>query len=404
MSGNKFFLILILGILTALSPFSIDMYLPAFPQIAADFKISVAQVALSLSSYFVGLAIGQVFYGPLLDRFGRKRPLYVGLIIYVLAAFGCLVSRSSEMLILFRFVQALGGCAASVAAMAMVRDFFPVQESSKVFSLLMLILGSSPLFAPTVGGFIATVWGWQAIFIMLALIGLLILAAVFLFLPEGHQPDPTISLQIKPILRTFKNILKEPQFFTYAISGTFAFAGLFAYVAGSPILFLDVFHVSAQVYGAIFAFLSLGFIGASQINILLVRKYQAENIFRGALIAQAAIGLVFMIGTALHWYGLVETVICLGLYLACVGFANPNATALALAPFSRNAGSASALMGFLQIGIGAAVSMIVGLLNSDESFPVIATLGVSAMIGVLALWMGQRRITQTVEVTGSTLG
>jgi MFS transporter, DHA1 family, multidrug resistance protein len=196
---QQFFLILMLGALNTVTPFSIDMYLPGFPEIAKDLHTSIGNVALSVSTYFLGFALGQLLYGPLLDRFGRKRPLYAGLVLYVLATLGCISFPSIEGLWIFRFLQALTGCVASVAAMAMVRDFFPVQQSAKIISLLVLILGASPLLAPTVGSFIVDGWGWHWVFVALALMVVVMLAITIFFLPEGHAPDTSISLKPAPI-------------------------------------------------------------------------------------------------------------------------------------------------------------------------------------------------------------
>src|SRR5688572_13025276 len=205
---NNTLIILILGLLATVSPFSIDMYLPAFSQIASDFGTTPARISFSVTSYFIGLAIGQMIYGPLLDRFGRKRPLYVGLTIFIITSIGCMQAQSTEALVVLRFVQALGGCVAWVAALAMVRDFFPVEQSARVFSLLILVIGLSPLLAPTIGGFIATGLGWRWVFSVLAVIALLILLVTIFFLPEGHKPDKSVSLKAKPMLLTFFSIIK----------------------------------------------------------------------------------------------------------------------------------------------------------------------------------------------------
>lgn len=388
--------ILILGVLTTVSPFAIDMYLASFPQMAAALNTTVAKIALSLSSYFVGLAVGQVAYGPLLDRFGRKRPLYAGLALFVLGCIGCMCARNIEMLIVFRFFQALGGCAAGVAAMAMVRDFFPVSESARVISLLMLILGVSPLAAPTVGSFIAVHFGWQWVFVLLATIVVLISAAVFLWLPEGHQPDKTISLHPKPIVLTFIAILKEPHFYTYAVSGAFSFAGLLVYVAGSPIIFMTNFHVSAQIYGGIFAMLAAGFIGGSQVNLWLTKKFQSSRIYLTAVCVQTSVVLVFLLGAINNWWGLYSTIGMLFLYLSSTGLTYPNAAALALAPFGRNAGSAAALLGFLQIGVASMASAGVGFFEAG-AVPPIAIMAGTAVTGIIILLAGRRTIKPAGE-------
>ncbi len=395
---GRLFIILILGSLMTVSPFSIDMYLSAFPQVAKDLATTPARISFSLASYFIGLAIGQVFYGPLLDRFGRKKPLYAGLMIYILASIGCIMSGAIEVLIAFRFIQALGGGVAFVATLAMVRDFFPVEESAKIISLLMLILGLSPLLAPTIGGFVATWFGWHAVFILLAAIVLIILLIVFLFLPEGHQPDPSISLKIKPIIAGFFSILRNQQFNIYALSGAFSFAGLFVYVAGSPVIFMDVFHVRPQAYGGIFALLSVGFIGGNQLNIFILRKYKSEQIFRFALMCQLITSIIFLVGSFNNWYGLTGMIVMFFISLSCLGLTYPNASALALVPFKRNVGSASALIGFLQIGIASLASTCVGIFNSNDIPPIIAVLTCTSLIASLLFFLGQKRMNAKISI------
>lgn len=395
---SNFFIILILGALSTVTPFAIDMYLPAFGQIATDLQTTAPKIAFSLSSYLVGMAIGQIFYGPLLDRFGRKPPLYFGLLLFVAASIGCVASGSIESLIAFRFLQALGGCAAQVAAVTMVRDFFPAEERTKVFSLLVLILGAAPLLAPTVGSFVAASLGWQAVFIVLALMIMLLLAVVFFFLPEGHEPDVSVSLKLKPLLANFAAIFKEPQFYTYALAGAFAFAGLLVYVASAPVIFMDVFGVGAKTFGGIFAFLSIGIIGGSQVNLLLTRWFSSERIFQVALLCQCVVSVVFLAGTLTGLFGLVATTILFFAFLLCLGILSPNATALALAPFGKNAGSASALLGFLQIGTGALASAGVGLFDAGSSLPAISILAATALVALLILIAGKRTITRGKEI------
>ena len=298
-------IILILGALSTLSPFSIDMYLPAFPQIARDLGTTPAQISLSVSGYFIGLALGQLFYGPLLDRFGRKPPLYAGLSLFVAASLGCIAVRSPGLFIAFRLLQALGGCVAQVGAIAMVRDFFPARESAKILSLLILVLSVSPLFAPTIGGLVATTIGWPWIFVILAAFALFLIIIIGLLLPEGHQPDTEISLRPRAILKGFVAIIRHPQFYTYAFGGAFAFAGLFVYVTGSPIIFINSFHVDPRGYGLIFAALAMSFIGGSQLNIWLTRRHADRKVFRLAVICQNIVMLIILGGTLgrLVWPG-----------------------------------------------------------------------------------------------------
>ena len=396
-------LILILGSLTALGPFSIDMYLPGFNAIAIDLHTTANKVSLSLSSYFIGISAGQLLYGPLLDRFGRKTPLYIGLAVYILASVGCAVATDINIFIALRFIQAVGSCAAAVASMAMVRDLFPVKDSPKVFSLLMLVVGLSPMLAPTIGGYVIKGFGWHSIFIILAVMGLAVLLASRFGLPQTHKPDPSISLKPKPILQGFATVLKNPQFYTYALSGAVAFSGLFTYVAGSPLLFMDIFKVSGEIYGWIFAFMSVSFIGTSQLNSVLLKKYKSEQLVFAGLALQSIISLSFLIAAMNHWLNLYGTIAMLFLYLGCLGLTNPNTAGLSLAPFSNNAGSASALLGALQLGLGALASMAVGMLVKDSMVPMVAIMAGSTLIALAILLVGRRNITSLTDNEGDAI-
>lgn len=396
---SKFVLILILGLLTALSPFSIDMYLPAFQAIANDFQSTVAQVSLSLSSYFIGLSFGQLFYGPLLDRYGRKNPLYAGLGIYIFASLFCLFCRSTEALVAWRFVQALGGCAAGVASMAMVRDLFSVKESAKIYSLLILILGVSPLLAPTVGGFLSEAFGWHSVFIVLSVIAAALIVTIRFQLPESHKPDLNVSLKPGPIFKNFLEILKNSQFYTYVFSGAIAFSGLFVYLAGSTVIFLEHYKVSSQVYGWIFAGIAAGLIGSSQFNALLLKKYSSEQLVKVALMANVLIGFVFVTGVYFQWFNLIGICCMFFLFMCCFGLINPNSGALSLAPFSKNAGRASALMGFIQMGVGAAVSSLIGILGITEILTIVGIMVTSSTVALIILWVGRSHIHRQIHAT-----
>jgi MFS transporter, DHA1 family, multidrug resistance protein len=382
--------VLILGSLTALAPFSIDMYLPGFGEIARSLGTSVATVALSLSSFFIGISLGQLLYGPLLDRYGRKKPLYAGLVLYLVATFVCMQAKDINTLIILRFIQAVGSCAATVAAMAMVRDLFGAKESARVFSLLLLVLGASPMIAPTAGGYIVAVWGWRVIFLVLLILGALITLMTVFFLPESYPADKTFSLKPLPIVRNFLSVLREPQFVVYMLVYALAFAGLFAYVSGSPLVFMDVFHVDKKTYGWIFAGLSVAFIGLSQFNSLLLRRYSSQQIIRVALAGQVVVSIVFLIGNIMEWYGLGYTIVMLFIFLACVGFTNPNAAALSLAPFSKNAGSASALLGATQMGVGALASVGVSVWSNGTATPMVAIIAVTSVLALGVLVVGVR--------------
>ncbi|OXA70329.1 Bcr/CflA family drug resistance efflux transporter [Flavobacterium aquidurense] len=392
-------LILILGSLTALGPFSIDMYLPGFSGIAKDLHTTVAKVSMSLSSYFIGISAGQLLYGPLLDRFGRKKPLFIGLLVYILASLGCVYVTDIDSFILLRFVQAIGSCAATVASVAMVRDLFPVKDIPKVFSLLMLVLGLSPMLAPTIGGYVTEDYGWHTVFFILMCMGIAILIAAMVGLPNSYKPDTSISLKPKPIVANFLKVLKEPQFFTYAFTGSIAFSGLFTYVAASPIIFMDIYHVDAKTYGWIFAFMSVSFIGSSQLNSVLLKKFSSEQMIFGALITQSVVAVVFLILSVNNLLGLYETIAMLFLFLGCLGISNPNTAGLTMAPFAKNAGSASALMGAIQLGLGALASFAVGIFVKDSVAPMVLIMTTTTIIAFIVLNIGKRFIKEKVEVS-----
>src|SRR5580698_11091510 len=232
MTKRKYFTyVLVLGLLTAIGPFSIDMYLPGFEDIAASLGTTAAMVALSLSSFFVGISLGQLLYGPLMDRYGRKKPLYAGLGLYIAATVVCMVTKDIHTLIVLRFIQAVGACGAQVAAMAMVRDLFGAEDSAKVFSLLLLVLGASPMIAPTAGGYIVSVWSWRIVFLVLLIMAVSITVLTIVVLPESYPADKNFSLKPLPILRNFLSVLRDPQFVVSMLVSALPIAGLFTHVS-----------------------------------------------------------------------------------------------------------------------------------------------------------------------------
>jgi DHA1 family bicyclomycin/chloramphenicol resistance-like MFS transporter len=390
---KKYFnLILILGLLTAVGPFSIDMYLPAFHAIAKNLNTDISQVMLSLSSFFIGISFGQLLYGPLLERFGRKNPLYVGLIIYLFASIGCALTQSVNSLIALRFLQALGSCAGMVTSRAIFRDFFAVKVNAKIFSSLMLVVAVSPMIAPTLGGYITAALGWRYVFAMLVLVDIVIIACVYFLLPESKEPDPNHSLRPKAIVRNFAIILVHPQFYIYALTGAVVASGMYAYISGSPQVFIELFGVNEKQYGWIFAFIAIGIIGAAQVNNLALRKHSSENIVQIALLFQSVFGII-LVGLAIMEFNfLFLTIFLIFLFLCCQGFVFPNASALTLAAFGHNAGNASALMGAIQLGIGATASAMVSILQNHTALPMT---GVMAFCSITAfsIFMFGRKIT-----------
>ena len=229
--------------------------------------------------------------------------------------------------------------------------------------------------------------------------GILILLAAQIGLPNTFKPDTSISLKPKPIITNFISIVKEPQFYTYAFTGAIAFSGLFTYVAASPILFMDIFKVDGKTYGWIFAFMSLSFIGASQLNSFLLRKFTSEQMIYGALISQSFISISFLILAMNDLLGLYGTIAMLFLFLACLGISNPNTAGLTLAPFSRNAGSASALMGAIQLGLGALASFAVGVFVKNSMLPMVMIMAITTILALIILIFGKRNIKKTITTS-----
>jgi DHA1 family bicyclomycin/chloramphenicol resistance-like MFS transporter len=397
-STNKpFKVILIMGLLTAIGPLSIDMYLPAFPAIAKSLHTQVANVTLSLSSFFIGISFGQLLYGPLLERYGRKQPLYAGLFIYFLASVGCAFAQSVNMLIILRLFQAIGGCVGMVAARAMVRDLFDVKENAKVFSLLMLVVSVSPIIAPTLGGYITALLGWRYVFAMLIFIMLIILSGAYFYLPESKQPDPGYSLKPRLIVKNYASVMVNPHFITYALTGAISYSGLYAYIGSAPHVFMEIFKVSEAQFGWIFAIIAAGLIGASQVNNLVLKYYSSEQIIKAATLCQSIIGICFVALTMLGFSNLLLTVVCVFFFLVCQGFIFPNATALALAPLAKNAGNASALIGAIQMTIGACASAIVGLLQNNTALPMSGVMTFCAITAFTVFHLGSKIIIRNIS-------
>jgi len=389
MSRKKYtFIILILGSLATVSPFSIDMYLPGFPRIASDLATAIDKVQLSLTSYLIGICIGQILYGPLLDRFGRKNPLYAGLILYVIASFGCALTSSVDELIAMRFLQAMGGCVGLVASQALVSDLFPSEKRAEVFSLITLVIAVSPMIAPTIGGYVTASIAWQWIFIILAAIVSLIIGAIYLFLPQGKAPDVSVSLKPDAVLKGFYTVVKQPQFLIYTLAGGLATAAPFAYISGSSDVFMNLYKVDEQQYGWIFAFLAFAMIGSTQLNHILLKRFNSEQIIKVTLLYQSAVGLILILGVYNNWFGLFSLIGMMFIFLTGQGLTGPNASALSLAPFRKHTGSASALMGSWRMGAGAIISALVSFLHNHTAMPMVGMMAFCSVGGLTILSMG----------------
>lgn len=387
--------ILLLGAIVALAPLSIDLYLPALPTIQQTLGADAAQAQLTLSTYFLGLALGQLIYGPVSDRIGRRKPLYFGLALYALAALGCTFATQIESLIALRFLQALGGCAGMVIVRAVVRDLYPEQEMARVLSMLLLVMGIAPILAPVIGSWIFVAFGWQAVFGVLAVYGLSCLVMAAKYLPETLA-RPGEALQFKRVLKGYARMLGHRRFMGYALSGGIAQASMFAYIAVSSFVFIDIYGLSPTQYGLLFGANAFGLILGSQVNNWMLMRYRSERVLRGALLAYSFFGLVLGILVTTDIGGLPGVLIPLWCCIASLGFTFPNSTAAALAPFGDRAGMAAALLGTLQYGLAAIVSGVVAHLHDGTAQPMaltIAACGVGSVI-VLRVLTGKLVITQ----------
>ena len=375
-----FRIIITLGFLIGLNPFSIDMYLPGFSSIAASLNTDVATVGLSLASFFEGICLGQLFYGPILDRFGRKKPLLIGLSIYLLASVGCAFVTSIEQLILLRFVQALGGCAGMVASRAMVRDIFPPQDNARVFSMLILVMGVAPIIAPSIGGAVVTFFDWHAIFIVLALITGAVMAAVMIFLPESKGPDPLVSLNPVAVVKGYFYVMLNRRFLLYTLALAFGSAALFGYITSSPFLFMEVYGLGEFQYSLAFSFCAFCLITGSQVNRALLNRMSEERaalLTGGILVAVTLILLSLMLLSQVH---LAVVLACIAIFMFSLGIFNPNTSALAMTSVSHNIGMASAMTGFVQMGLSAVIAGIVSVFANGTTIPMTATMFGCAVI------------------------
>jgi DHA1 family bicyclomycin/chloramphenicol resistance-like MFS transporter len=390
---------ILLGSLTAFDPLSIDMYLPAFPNIGRDLSASSAQVELSLSSFFIGLAMGQLIYGPLSDRYGRKKPLLVGMSVYFVSCFACAYSHSIHMLIFFRVLQALGGCSGMVIARAIVRDVFEKQRAAQIFSLLMLVMGVAPVLGPLVGGYVVKYFGWRAIFEVLGTLSLISSICSLLFLPETH-PASRERPSIVSSLRASVVILRDKEFLGYALTGGTVMAGMFSYIAGSPFVFINLFGVRQERFGWIFGLNAAGITVASQINRALLKRFHLESILRIVVCFTCVFAIGLFAASRLS-HSMIAYLIPLFLFITTIGFTVPNTNAGALAHQGQRAGTASSLVGSMQWSIACLASFLVSVLHNGTSAPMTEMILVSGLSGFLIFQIGVPKQKSTVPAEAS---
>jgi MFS transporter, DHA1 family, multidrug resistance protein len=375
--------VLLLGAMIGLGPLSIDMYLPSFPTIEREFGAASGSLQLTLATYFVGLAVGQAFYGPISDRFGRKPPIYFGLALFALSALGCAASTTVTQLATFRLLQGLGGCAAMVVTMAIIRDCATGAAAARLFSRLILVMGIAPIVAPLAGGWVLTQLGWQWIFYFLTAASTLAFAGVYFLLDETRNPAHVAPLSVPSVLRSYGQLLKDRSFVGYALVGATAITGMFAYIAGSPFVLIEVYGVEAQNFGWFFGANAAAFILGSQINGRLVGRFGATRVLHRAVLIPAVAGLALAAFALVGWLPLYVLSFGFFAYMGSLGYINPNSMALALAKQGHRAGTASALSGSVQFVFATVVGVIMSAWHDGTAWPlavVMAVCGVSALV------------------------
>lgn len=359
-------LIVVLGSLIAIGPLTIDMYLPALPAITADLQTGSAAVQLTLTGTLVGLAIGQLLIGPLSDAYGRKAPLLAGLVLHVVASGLCVVAPNIAVLGGLRVLQGLGVAASTVVAMAVVRDLFSGTAFASLLSRLMLVMGVAPILAPTLGSGLLRWADWRGVFVALAVFGVLLIAVAAFGLTETLPAQRRRSSGVDATLRAYGSLLRDRTFVGLVLVAGLGMAALFAYVAGSSFVFQERYGLDEQQFGLAFGAGAVGLIAATQLNVRLLRRYSPQRILVGALGAGTAAGLGLLAFAATGFGGLVGILASLWLVLAAAGLALPNAPALAMSRHGEAAGTAAALLGAVQFGVGALAAPAVGLLGTGS--------------------------------------
>ncbi|MGQ0698188.1 MAG: multidrug effflux MFS transporter [Panacagrimonas sp.] len=393
--------LLLLGALTAIGPLSIDMYLPSFVAIAEGLATSRGAVERSLPVFLAGLALGQLAYGPLSDRFGRRTPLLAGLAIYVFGSAGCAFAGDIETLTAWRLVQALGAGAGMVIARAVIRDRLDPQGYARAMSTLMLVMGVAPILAPLAGSWMLVVASWRGIFVFQAVFGLGCMVWAMLALQDTLASTSVRSVRFGKVLTTYVALLRDPRLTLPALSSGFAFAGMFAYIAGSPFVMMKLYGVTEHQYGLIFGFNAFGLIAASQLNGLWLRRADPLTLMRRCLWMPAVAGLAMLVialsGQASLWI-LVAALFC---YLTSLGFIGPNAGALAMADQGHAAGAASALMGTLSFVCGMTAGLAVSLFDVRSAVPLAAIVAICGVLSAVLGWRALRTGSLPVPTVGA---
>ncbi|HBR2024123.1 TPA: multidrug effflux MFS transporter [Klebsiella variicola] len=373
----------VLGALGTLGPLSIDMYLPGMPQIASDLAVDAGAIQFSLMTFFAGLMVGQLFYGPLSDRMGRKRMIYVGLALFVIASLGCALATTAGQLTGWRFVQGLGGSIGMVIGLAMIRDVYTGRAAAGLVAMMMVVQGIAPIVAPLLGTAILAIAPWQAMFVLLAVCGIVCAALTALVLPETRLPELRATSHPSAALRNYVRLLGGRHFIPFAGVTALAMGGFFAYLAGSSFVFISVHGLSPTAYSLLFAVNAFGLMIGAQISPRLLGRFRPQAIMRAALAVYAAAALALV---ALEWFGgasLVSLSVLLFVVITAMAFVLPLGSVMALESYGAIAGTAAALMGALNFGAGTVASFAVGAAADGTARPMLVVIAACSLVACL---------------------
>jgi DHA1 family bicyclomycin/chloramphenicol resistance-like MFS transporter len=381
-------LLAVLALLSAFTPLSIDMYLPALPVIESDLAASVGDIQLTLSAFMIAFGVGQIFYGPAGDRFGRRPVILGGIAVYVLASIGCAFAAAADQLVLLRLLQGLSACGGVVLARTMVRDLAERDQAARAMSLMMACTSIAPMLAPLLGGQILWFLGWRAIFFILAGIGLFAWTAAFIRLPETLRPEYRQPLVVSAILKRFGELLRHRAFMGYALTSSLQFAALFSFLSGSPFVFIQHYGIPPRLFGLLFGGMVVFMTVGSLLNAKFAPVFGAGRILRYAVIVPAVVGpaalVLGLIEARSGAIGIWPFFLCFAPQIATISLIGPNGTAMALQRYPHMAGTASSLMGIMQFGLGAIFGAVVGQTFDGTIAPMTTAMGVAGFLCLVA--------------------
>lgn len=382
---SDWYALIVLSLLMGFASISTDFYLPAMPEIGRSLHAEVGMMELTISGYLIGFSMGQLFWGPVGDRYGRRPSIAVGLILFLIGSIGCALSESVSVMISWRIVQAIGACASVALSRAMVRDLYEGARGAKMLSTLMMVMAIAPLIGPLIGGQILNLAGWRAIFWTLVGIGTLTIIALFT-IPETLPVDRRNTEPLRCVITRYFELLGNRRLLGYACAGGFLYAGMFTYVAGTPFVYIDYYHVSPQLYGLLFGLGIIGIMGTNFLNVRLVSRYGFDKMLLIGAIMAGSSGALTAIVTRTGFGGLWGVVVPLFVFVSSAGLIIANSITGALSDFPERAGAVSALVGAAQYGSGVLGSGLIGFFADGTPWPmglVIAIMGIGSLISTL---------------------